>query len=58
MKKNVENVVIIGASRAAAEAISCLRRAGWQEAITLVGDEKELPYQRQPLSKGYYVDHN
>jgi len=54
MKENVENVVIIGASHAAAEAISSLRRAGWEGAITLVGDEKELPYQRPPLSKGYY----
>lgn len=50
----MKNVVIIGASHAAAEAISSLRKAGWQDKITLVGDEKSLPYQRPPLSKGYY----
>ena len=54
MQSSVENVIIIGASHAAAEAISTLRRSGWAGSITLVGDEKELPYQRPPLSKGYY----
>ena len=54
MTTRVENVVIIGASHAAAEAISTLRRSGWTGSITLIGDEKELPYQRPPLSKGYY----
>ena len=54
MKSSVENVIIIGASHAAADAISTLRRAGWTGSITLVGDEAELPYQRPPLSKGYY----
>lgn len=48
------NVVIIGASHAAAEAIGSLKKAGWQGKITLIGDEPELPYQRPPLSKGYY----
>ena len=51
---NLENVIIIGASHAAAEAISTLRRSGWEGSITLVGDESELPYQRPPLSKAYY----
>jgi len=54
MHSRIENVVIIGASHAAAEAISTLRRSGWEGSITLVGDESELPYQRPPLSKGYY----
>jgi len=47
-------VVIVGASHAAAEAISTLRKADWQGSITLIGDEPELPYQRPPLSKAYY----
>ncbi len=51
---NTGNVVIIGASHAAAEAISTLRRAGWPGQITLIGDELELPYQRPPLSKAYF----
>jgi len=54
MNNTVENVVIIGASHAAAEAISSLRKSGWRRSITLIGDEKQLPYQRPPLSKGYY----
>ncbi len=48
------HVVIIGASHAAAEAITTLRRKGWEGEITLIGDEPSLPYHRPPLSKGYY----
>jgi len=54
MNNEIQNVVIVGASHAAAEAISVLRKSGWEGSISLVGDEKELPYQRPPLSKGYY----
>ena len=50
----MSNVVIIGASHAAAEAISNLRRGGWQGDITLIGEEDSLPYQRPPLSKAYF----
>ena len=54
MNNDIQNVVIIGASHAAAEAISTLRKSGWSGGISLIGDEKELPYQRPPLSKAYY----
>ena len=54
MKNTADNVVIIGASHAAAEVISTLRKAGWEGKITLIGDEENLPYQRPPLSKAYY----
>lgn len=54
MKNTADNVVIIGASHAAAEVISTLRKAGWERKITLIGDEENLPYQRPPLSKAYY----
>jgi 3-phenylpropionate/trans-cinnamate dioxygenase ferredoxin reductase subunit len=50
----MRSVVIVGASHAAAEAVSSLRKFGWQDNIILVGDEPVLPYQRPPLSKGYY----
>ena len=50
----MQQVVIIGASHAAAEVISTLRKAGWEGKITLIGDEENLPYQRPPLSKAYY----
>jgi 3-phenylpropionate/trans-cinnamate dioxygenase ferredoxin reductase subunit len=48
-----ENIVIVGAGQAAAQAIEILRRRGFGGRITLVGDEPWLPYQRPPLSKKY-----
>ncbi len=50
----MKQVVIVGASHAAAESIASLRKFGWQGKILLVGDEAMLPYQRPPLSKAYY----
>ncbi len=47
------NVVIVGASHAAAQAVDSLRREGFTGHLVLVGDEPELPYQRPPLSKKY-----
>jgi|TARA_B110000438_G_scaffold43175_1_gene43077 3-phenylpropionate/trans-cinnamate dioxygenase ferredoxin reductase subunit len=52
----LKNIIIVGASHAAVEAIVSLRKLGWQEEITLIGDEDSLPYQRPPLSKGYLKD--
>ena len=52
----MKTVIIIGASHAAPDAISTLRRAGWDGKIILIGDEAHLPYQRPPLSKAYYSD--
>ena len=50
-----ENIVIIGAGQAAAQAIASLRAEGFTGAITLIGDEPFLPYQRPPLSKAYLM---
>lgn len=50
------SVVIIGASHAAAEAISTLKKKGFDGTVTLIGDEEFLPYQRPPLSKKYFND--
>jgi len=50
----MKQVVIVGASHAAAESIASLRKFGWQGNIVLIGDETMLPYQRPPLSKAYY----
>lgn len=47
------HVVIIGAGQAAAAAAASLRQFGWRDAITMVGDEGCLPYQRPPLSKAW-----
>lgn len=45
--------VIVGASHAAAQLVASLRQLGWTGAITLVGEETLLPYQRPPLSKAF-----
>lgn len=46
-------VVIIGGSHAAVAVADGLRKRGHEGAITMVGAEAALPYQRPPLSKAY-----
>jgi 3-phenylpropionate/trans-cinnamate dioxygenase ferredoxin reductase subunit len=43
--------VIVGASLAGAKAAEALRDAGFDGRVVLVGDERERPYERPPLSK-------
>ncbi|MGW0583179.1 NAD(P)/FAD-dependent oxidoreductase [Streptomyces sp. NPDC002920] len=45
------HIVVAGASMAGLRAAEQLRSAGWTGAITLVGDEPHMPYNRPPLSK-------
>jgi NADPH-dependent 2,4-dienoyl-CoA reductase/sulfur reductase-like enzyme len=45
------SVVIIGASLAGLRAVETLRIEGFSGSITLVGEERHLPYDRPPLSK-------
>lgn len=51
----MSGVVVIGGGQAGASVVIRLRKLGFKEKITLVGDEKLLPYQRPPLSKGYLL---
>ncbi|MWA03513.1 hypothetical protein F8568_024650 [Actinomadura sp. LD22] len=44
-------IVIVGASVAGVAVADELRRLGYEGAVTLVGDEPHLPYDRPPLSK-------
>jgi len=44
-------VVVVGASLAGWRAVETLRAEGFEGALTLVGDERHLPYDRPPLSK-------
>lgn len=44
-------IVIIGAGECGTRAAFALREAGFLEAVTLVGSEPHLPYERPPLSK-------
>lgn len=47
----MKEVVVVGASLAGVSAIEGLRERGYDGAITLVGAEPDLPYDRPPLSK-------
>ncbi|MFI4947352.1 MAG: NAD(P)/FAD-dependent oxidoreductase [Alphaproteobacteria bacterium] len=48
-----EPIVILGAGHAGFQLAASLRQHGFEGAVTLVGDEAGLPYQRPPLSKDY-----
>jgi 3-phenylpropionate/trans-cinnamate dioxygenase ferredoxin reductase subunit len=50
---SVERIVIVGAGLAGARAAEGLRTAGFDGAVTLVGEEADPPYLRPPLSKEY-----
>ena len=46
-------VVIVGAGHAGVQAAASLREDGFAGSIILLSDEKDLPYQRPPLSKAF-----
>lgn len=48
-----KHIVIVGAGQCAAQAVETLRRRGYTESLTVIGDEPLPPYQRPPLSKKY-----
>ena len=48
-----QRIAIIGAGQAGGQTAYSLRQAGFDGAITLIGDEPQPPYQRPPLSKAY-----
>lgn len=48
-----EHLVVAGASLAGLRAVEGARKAGFDGAITLIGAERHLPYDRPPLSKAY-----
>lgn len=48
-------VVIIGAGQGGYQTAASLRAEGFEERITLIGDEPGVPYQRPPLSKGFLL---
>lgn len=45
------HVVVVGASLAGLRTVEALRRRGYGGRITVLGAERELPYDRPPLSK-------
>lgn len=46
-------VIIVGAGHGGAQAAIALRQNGFAGAITIIGREPEIPYERPPLSKEY-----
>ena len=50
-----QSYVIVGASLAGAKAAEAMRDAGFDGSVVLVGDERDRPYERPPLSKGYLL---
>jgi 3-phenylpropionate/trans-cinnamate dioxygenase ferredoxin reductase subunit len=48
-----KGVVIVGAGHGGVQLAASLREEGYQDKIVLLGDEKDLPYQRPPLSKAF-----
>lgn len=49
-------VVIVGASMGGLRMAESLRRFGYAGAITVIGDEPHLPYNRPPLSKAVLAE--
>lgn len=47
------DVVIVGGGHAGAQAAIALRQRKFAGSIAIIGDERELPYERPPLSKDY-----
>lgn len=48
-----QRLVVVGASLAGLHTAEAVRRGGFDGAVTLIGDELHLPYDRPPLSKQF-----
>ncbi len=49
-------VVIVGTGHAGVQAAASLREEGYDGPVVLLGDEKDLPYHKPPLSKTFIKD--
>jgi 3-phenylpropionate/trans-cinnamate dioxygenase ferredoxin reductase subunit len=45
--------VIVGTGQAGFQTAASLREEGYQEPVTIIGEEPHIPYQRPPLSKAF-----
>ncbi|RSS43272.1 NAD(P)/FAD-dependent oxidoreductase [Streptomyces sp. WAC07061] len=50
-----QTFIIVGAGLAGAKAAETLRAEGFTGRVILIGDERDHPYERPPLSKGYLL---
>jgi len=53
---STNGIVIVGGGLAAARTAEQLRKSGYSAAVTVVSDERHLPYDRPPLSKDVLHD--
>ncbi|MBR9765424.1 MAG: oxidoreductase [Rhodobacteraceae bacterium] len=51
----MSGVIVIGAGQAASALAAKLRAGGYEAPVTLIGEERDPPYQRPPLSKAYLL---
>lgn len=54
---SADAVVVVGAGHAGVQVAASLREEGHDGPITLINNEKPLPYQRPPLSKAFMKGH-
>jgi len=50
----MKDIVVIGAGQAGASLCAKLRQMGYDQKLSLFGEEVFPPYQRPPLSKNIY----
>lgn len=48
-----DRVVVVGSGMAGTQFVVSLRQLGFEGQVTLVGEERDLPYSRPPLSKEF-----
>ena len=48
-----EHCVVVGAGHATAQLVASLRKKNWPGDISVIGEEKYVPYHRPPLSKAF-----
>ena len=53
LRMTLTSVVIVGAGHAGVQAAASLREQGFDGEVVLLSAEKDLPYQRPPLSKAF-----
>lgn len=54
-RRGRQRFVVVGGGLAASRAVMSIRKAGHEGPITMIGEERSLPYDRPPLSKDVLV---
>ena len=52
----IKKIIILGGGQAAAYAAKEIKLIDVNSDITIISEEKHLPYERPPLSKDYILD--